>query len=210
MNKNLFIAVADNLSKIKAYEFADEFELDIVGESGYVDDASKEITDTNARTILCSQKLFDGDAKMLYHKLPTYIKNECDFFVISPTKNETIKLNRQSHTILHRKISIIEEALNKVAISKNLKGYSYFLQALEIILSTPTALFDITHNIYSPVAISHNTDIQNVEYDMRTAMNSSLIRCNPDILSEVFSNIIKLSIGIYLSKLSDYIIKSQY
>ncbi len=212
MNKNIYIAAADNLSKTKAYEYADEFGFEIVGESGYVDDASDEICTGNVNTVICSQRLFDGDARQLYHKLPQHIKDVCCFCIISPVTNGSYKLKRLSHNQLHQNYSVIDTALNYVEIPKSIKGYTLFKEALEIALSTPDALLDISHKIYAPIAKAHNTDINNIEYNMRTAKKHSLLHCNPDIISEVFGDFAddkSLTLSIYLSKLSDYILKSR-
>ena len=205
-----YIAVSDNLSRVKAYEFAKELGLEIVGQSGYVDDAAHELADCDIDTIICSQKLYDGEAKQLYHKLPKAVKNQCKFYVISPSKNRTLRLSQISHSAIVSKYDVIQKTLDYVAIPKNLKAYNLFKDALDITLSNPDALFDITKKVYSHLATIHNTDVRNIECNMRTAKKHSLLHCNPDIVNEVFGDFPdgeSPSLSVYLSMLTTYILQ---
>ncbi len=208
--KRAYIAVSDNLSKAKAYEYAREFGLEIVGQSGYLDDAANELADCDVDTIICSQKLYDGEAKQLYYKLPKVLKKQCKFYIISPSKNSTYRLRRVNKDALGSKYDIINATLDYVKITKNLKGYSLFKDALDITLSNPDALFDVTQKVYSHLAVIHSTNIRNVEYNMRTAKKHSLLCCNPDIISEVFGDYPdekSLSLSEFLSILTTYILQ---
>ncbi len=210
--KNIYIAAADNLSRLKAYEFAEENGFDIVGQSAYVDDASAEISESNIDAVICSHKLFDGEAKELYNKLPEYIKNRCDFLVIAPVKNGTYKLKRMPYGKLRQTDSIIDTALDYVGMPKTIDGYSLYKEALDIILSTPDSLLNITQKIYKVLAKTHNANSKSVEYNMRTARDNILRYSDPEAIAEVFGDIPYKqtpSVSICLSKLADYIKKTR-
>ena len=212
MNKNIFIAVADNLSKTKAYEYAEDYGFTVVGESAYINDASECICKENVDLVICSHKLIDGNAKDLYNNLPQHIKDSCKTSVITPLENGSYTLKQIPHSVLYHKYSVVESVLEYVSLSSHNKGYPLIKAALEIILSTPDALFEITRKIIVPIANAYDTSTNNVEFDMRFAKDQSLINCSADVMEAVFGQFCdskSISLGVYLSKLYEYILKTR-
>lgn len=208
--KNIYIAAADNLSKVKAYEFAEEQGYNVVGESGYIDDASDEISKGGVDTVICSQRLFDGGIRQLYNKLPCHLRDRCDFLIVSPVKNGTYRLKKLNTGELHKKSSAIDDVLDYVSVPKTVMARTLFKDALSIIMSSPDSVCDITHKVYGTLAKIHGGNAKSIEFNMRSAKDSSLTRCKFDVIEEVFGELNDkntLPLNLYLSKLSDYITK---
>lgn len=211
--KNIYIVAANNLSRLKAYEFANENGFEVVGQSGYIKDAAIEIVGGDVDTIICAPTLLDGKAKQLYSQLPNHIKNKCNFFVITPGQSNPYKLKKLSYCEYRQKDDRIESALNYLSMPKHLMGYDLFIDALNIALSTPDALSNLTRKIYSTLAKTHNTNTDNVEYNLRNAKDHSLNRCNPDIINEIFGEFPvdkPPTVADYLSKLTYYISHNKF
>ena len=209
--KKIYIAVADNLSKAKAYEYAQELGYHVVGDSGYLDDASSEICKGDVDMVICSGRLFDGKPKELIDKLPHHVRDGCDFLIISPIKNGTYRFKKLSTGKLRSKYDAVDNLLDYVRMPKTKNAYTLFKDALSIILSSPDSVCNITHSVYGALAEIHGANAKNIEYNMRSAKDRSLTRCSPDVIAEVFGELNdenSLELSLYLSKLADYLLKS--
>ncbi len=212
-NRKIYIAAADNLSKLKAYEYAKDFDFEITGESGYVFECVRDVCDNDTDTVICSQKLFDGNAKTLYSMLVKNQKPNVNVLVMTHTQNKTLCIKRLDKKFLHRtgKNNAIDSTLSMINMPSTLKGYQLFKSALTITLMAPNTLCDITHSVYEQVAKSHNVDIKNVEYNMRTAKNHSMLHCQLQTYHEIFGisdDAKQPTLGEFLSSLTAYIIRT--
>lgn len=210
----VYLAVADNFSKIKAYEYAKENDFEIVGQSGYIEQASEEINNSEIDAVICSEKLLDGNSKQLFNKLSEHFAfNKRAFYIVSAINSKTFRIKQISSDELHVKYTDIDEILNYVGISLNLKGYPLFKDALEIALSQPDSLFEMTNKIYKRVAEMHGVSKDSVEYNMRTIRDHSINFGKPEIIYEIFGGQPdgKMpSLGEYLSMLTSYVLRTKY
>ncbi len=210
--RQIYIAAADNMSKSKAYEYAKEFDFEIAGESGYIYDSVYDICENNIGTVVCSGNLFDGNAKDL-HSLLVQQKQDVDVIVITQTQNKTFNLKQLDKRFLksRQQTEYIERTLQKIGMPGHIKGYTLFKEALMITLVAPHALNSITGSVYKKLAESQNTNIRNVEFNMRKARDSSILNCDLETYYDIFgkTNVEKApTVAEYLSSLTAYILRS--
>jgi len=211
VKNKVYLAVADNLSKLKAYEYADELGLEIAGQSGYIDDATDEISAGGIDSVICSQKLLDGQPRQLFDKLPSHLKRKCDFYVVTPINSATYKLKKASFGTLCASRDKVAKMLDYLKMPQHLDGRVLFEDALQITLASPNALSNMMREVYRPIAKIHGITVDSVEFNMRTARDTSLLRCDPDIVYEIFGNYPDgraPSVSMCLSMLTSYIIKT--
>jgi len=207
-----YLAVADNMSRVRAHEYAQEHDFEIVGQSGYVDEASAQIAQQNVDVVIFSQKLIDGDIKSLFSSLPSNIRSKCSFYMVCPIGCKAFKLKQISPSGVYTKRDAVESVLDYMNIPKARKGYPLLKQALDIAISSPDALFEITEKVYKRIAVTNNIPSNIVEYNMRSVKDYSMLHCKPDVIYEIFGdypNGEKPSLSVYLSMLSAYILRTK-
>ena len=62
----------------------------------------------------------------------------------------------------------IEDLLYSVVAFQHYKGYSYFVQAVDLAAKEPDRLTDVCKEIYAPIAEKNHTTVSNVNKNIRT------------------------------------------
>ena len=82
---------------------------------------------------------------------------------------------------------VVYNVLHDLGIPSNLKGYSYLYEAI-MLKYKDSSLIYITKDLYPLIAEKFNTKCDNVERNIRHAIEVGTIRGNIDFINEVFKN----------------------
>ncbi len=86
-------------------------------------------------------------------------------------------MNKEMITILH-----------SAGVCQHYRGYSYFLQAVQMVAENPERLQNIRRDIYQPIAISSETTSVNVEKNIRTVRDVFIKNGGDKLLSEIIGS----------------------
>lgn len=103
----------------------------------------------------------------------------------SPSNISESTIVSPKHNVYLNEVTLI---LRKISMPPHIKGYHYFRQAIVSVIENPSKLDNIMEEIYTPIAIKHDTSINNVERIMRHAVEASWNRCKVSVIAEVFGN----------------------
>ena len=82
--------------------------------------------------------------------------------------------------------SLIANTLHDVGIPANIKGYSYLLDALDLVIANPEATFSLTQSIYVPIAKQHGIKPGQVSRAIKRAIDIAWDRGDLDTLQSYF------------------------
>ena len=81
---------------------------------------------------------------------------------------------------------LIANTLHDVGIPANIKGYSYLLDALDLVIANPEATFSLTQSIYVPIAKQHGIKPGQVSRAIKRAIDIAWDRGDLDTLQSYF------------------------
>lgn len=84
------------------------------------------------------------------------------------------------------RMSLIANTLHDVGIPANLKGYIYLLDALELTIANPEAVFSITQSVYVPIAQHHGVQPEQVSRAITRAIDIAWDRGDLKTLQSYF------------------------
>lgn len=82
----------------------------------------------------------------------------------------------------------IISTLKYVGIPASLKGYEYLKVSLQLVLESPSLIYQITKGLYPAVAERCGTIPSRVERAIRHTVEITFDRLHPEVLKEVFGN----------------------
>lgn len=86
----------------------------------------------------------------------------------------------------------ISEMIKRLGVPTNLKGYDYLRDAIELVIKDKTYLYDTVNSLYPEIAKKYiASSPNNIERNIRTAIEAAWERGNPKIWDEVFINQLK-------------------
>lgn len=88
-----------------------------------------------------------------------------------------------SNLYLVKKITIL---LHELGVPAHLSGYNYLRDAICMVVENPMILSNMHRKVYSIIGEKEGKKPANVEKSIRTAIEVSLLRCNPELLKEYF------------------------
>ena len=94
-----------------------------------------------------------------------------------------VKINVQNNNIHY--------ALLKLGVPPHLKGYSYIVYALELVLIDPNLLQHITKGLYIDVAKKYGTTPSRVERAIRHAITTTFQYGNKEFINSIFQNCLR-------------------
>lgn len=86
-------------------------------------------------------------------------------------------MNNEMITILH-----------SAGVFQHYRGYSYFLQAVQMAAENPDRLQNIRRDIYEPIAISSGTTSVNVEKNIRTVRDVFIKNGGDKLLTKIIGS----------------------
>ena len=108
--------------------------------------------------------------------------------------NDTISY-QTNNEIFDVKIKVennyIHYVLLKLGVPPHLKGYSYIVYALELVLIDPNLLQHITKELYIDVAKKYDTTPSRVERAIRHAITTTFQYGNKEFINSVFQNCLR-------------------
>ncbi len=84
---------------------------------------------------------------------------------------------------LVKKITVL---LHELGVPAHLSGYNYLRDAICMVVENPMILSNMHRRVYSIIGEKEGKKPANVEKSIRTAIEVSLLRCNPELLKEYF------------------------
>ena len=104
----------------------------------------------------------------------------------------------------------IHNILLGIGVPPNLLGYSYILYALQLILLQPDYMHAITKELYEDIARKYCTSSTRVERNIRTAIQTTWLYGNVEMINRLFQNSVRLDKGyptnsMFLARLYYYI-----
>lgn len=81
--------------------------------------------------------------------------------------------------------STFKTLLHSVGIYQHYRGYTYLLESVELASREPHRLHNIQKELYLPIAEKYQTNVQNVEKDIRTVRNILIRNGGEEMLSEL-------------------------
>ena len=79
----------------------------------------------------------------------------------------------------------ILKILHDLGVPSNIKGYKYLIEGIELLYDNQN-IYSFTKNIYPIIALKYNTSINNVERNIRNAIDIGWLRANWDLMEEIF------------------------
>lgn len=104
----------------------------------------------------------------------------------------------------------IHNVLLSIGVPPNLLGYSYILYALQLILLQPEYMQAITKELYADIARKYCTSSTRVERNIRTAIQTTWLYGNVEMINRLFQNSVRPDKGyptnsMFLARLYYYI-----
>lgn len=104
----------------------------------------------------------------------------------------------------------IHNILLSIGVPPNLLGYSYILYALQLILLQPDYMHAITKELYEDIARKYCTSPTRVERNIRTAIQTTWLYGNVEMINRLFQNSVRPDKGyptnsMFLARLYYYI-----
>lgn len=82
----------------------------------------------------------------------------------------------------------VAKALTELGVPAHLIGHAYLMTAIQMVMSSPRRVKDVTTWLYPGVAKVHGTTASKVERAMRHAVETSWERASMDALDQYFGN----------------------
>lgn len=79
----------------------------------------------------------------------------------------------------------IQKLLYRGGVFHSYRGYSYFEQAVLLVYESPDRILNMFKEVYEPIAIEHNTNVQAVEKAIRTVRDVFMKNNGNEILKEM-------------------------
>lgn len=113
------------------------------------------------------------------------IKKPCDVESVAISVERACRILPRKGFEDDRK-SLIANTLHDVGIPANIKGYSYLLDALDLVIANPEATFSSTQSIYVPIAKQHGIKPGQVSRAIKRAIDIARDRGDLDTLQSYF------------------------
>lgn len=113
------------------------------------------------------------------------IKKPCDAATVAASVERACRILPRSG-IGYDRMSLIANTLHDVGVPANLKGYSYLLDALEIVIANPEAPFSMTQSVYVPIAAQHGVQPEQISISIKRAIDIAWDRGDLDTLQSYF------------------------
>ena len=113
------------------------------------------------------------------------IKKPCDAVSVATSVERACRILPRSRIGYGRR-SLIANTLHDVGIPANIKGYSYLLDALDLVIANPEATFSLTQSIYVPIAKQHGIKPEQVSRAIKRAIDIAWDRGDLDTLQSYF------------------------
>ena len=113
------------------------------------------------------------------------IKKPCDVGSIVASVERTCRILPRSGIGYDRR-SLIANTLHDVGVPANIKGYSYLIDALDLVIANPEATFSLTQSIYVPIAKQHGIKPEQVSRAINRAIDIAWDRGDLDTLQSYF------------------------
>ena len=91
--------------------------------------------------------------------------------------------DENNNLYLMKKITIL---LHDMGVPAHLKGHGYLREAICMAVENPIILSNMQKKVYSAIGDKEGKKPANIEKSIRTAIEVSLLRCNPELLKEFF------------------------
>ncbi|XCP84219.1 sporulation initiation factor Spo0A C-terminal domain-containing protein [Roseburia hominis] len=103
-------------------------------------------------------------------------------------------------------MDIITQTVRALGINATYLGYRYLIDAVEIVIEDEDTLLSVCSKLYPAVAERHHTTPDNVERNIRTAVNACWERGNRSILEKLFPYpiVAKPSSGELIDAIAEY------
>ena len=92
--------------------------------------------------------------------------------------------------------SRISELMVSLGILPGTTGFRYISTAIEITYKKPTAIYNITREIYVPITILYNTTVNAIEKTMRFTIEQAWSRGDSDSISKCFKDTVYKRRGV--------------
>lgn len=113
------------------------------------------------------------------------IKKPCDVESVAISVERACSILPRSRIGYDRR-SLIANTLHDVGIPANLKGYFYLLDALELVITNPEAIFSMTQSVYVPIARQHGVQPEQVSHAITRAIDIAWDRGDLNTLQSYF------------------------
>ena len=91
--------------------------------------------------------------------------------------------NYMGNLYLMKNITVL---LHDMGVPAHLKGHGYLREAICMAVENPLILSNMQRRVYSEIGKKEGKKPANIEKSIRTAIEVSLLRCNPELLKEFF------------------------
>ena len=113
------------------------------------------------------------------------IKKPCSAESVAASVERACRILSRSGIGYDRR-SLIANTLHDVGVPTNIKGYSYLIDALELVIANPEAAFSMTQSIYVPIARQHGVQPEQVSRAIKRAIDIAWDRGDLDTLQSYF------------------------
>ena len=116
--------------------------------------------------------------------------NEFQIKILENYLNENKNIEIKQITQEYYKKNIIKDLLHNLGVPSNLKGYTYIVKAIELLIIKKEKNLS---KIYKEISIQYNTKISNIESSIRYAIEISWNRGDIDLIDKIFGYSIDIS-----------------
>ncbi len=105
-----------------------------------------------------------------------------------------------------------EMTLRLLGLNNSYKGFDFLRYGIPLVMQNPDILTYICKGLYTEIAIYHNTTVNCVERNIRTAKEVIWLNGNKTLLKDIFGKIYRYEIpcnAVFIDMLAYYIKNSQ-
>lgn len=113
------------------------------------------------------------------------IKKPCDAGSVSTSVERACRMISRKGPESDRKC-LIANTLHDVGVPVNIKGYTYLIDALDLVINDPEVPFSMTQSIYIPIAKQHGVKPEQVSRAIKRAIDIAWDRGDLDTLQSYF------------------------
>ena len=123
------------------------------------------------------------------------IKKPCDVESVAASVERACRILPRTGSEYDRK-SLIANTLHDVGVPANIKGYTYLIDALDLVISNPDLPFSMTQSLYIPVAEQRGVKPEQVSRAIKRAIDIAWDRGDLDTLQSYFGYTVSNTRGI--------------